>query len=44
MMRIVNVAIYGFIIREQSALMTIDRFIGKSFEAGLNKLLMAIEH
>lgn len=43
-MRMVNAAIYGFIIREQSELMTLDRSADASYQVMLNALLMAIEH
>ena len=43
-MRMVNAAIYGFIIREQSELMTLDRSADASYEVMLNALLMAIDH
>jgi AcrR family transcriptional regulator len=43
-MRMVNAAIYGFIIREQSELMTIDRDPDLSYEVMLAALLVAIEY
>lgn len=43
-MRMVNAAIYGFIMREQAELMTIDRSIDKSYEVMLDALLVAIAH
>jgi AcrR family transcriptional regulator len=43
-MRMVNAAIYGFIIREQSELMTLDRSTDRSYEVMLDALLVAIEH
>lgn len=43
-MRMVNAAIYGFIIREQSELMTLARSADASYEVMLDALLMAIEH
>jgi AcrR family transcriptional regulator len=43
-MRMVNAAIYGFIIREQSELMTLDRSPDRSYEVMLDALLVAIEH
>ncbi len=43
-MRMVNAAIYGFIMREQSELMTIDRSIDESYEVMLNALLVAIKY
>ena len=43
-MRMVNAAIYGFIMREQSELMTIDRSAAESYEVMLNALLVAIAH
>jgi AcrR family transcriptional regulator len=43
-MRMVNAAIYGFIMREQFDLMTLDRSTDDSFEAMLEALLVAIEH
>jgi hypothetical protein len=44
MMRMVNAAIYGFIIREQSDLMTLDRSADASYEVMLDALLVAIKH
>jgi AcrR family transcriptional regulator len=43
-MRMVNAAIYGFIVREQSELMTLDRSPDRSYEVMLDALLVAIEH
>ncbi|MDZ7957961.1 MAG: TetR/AcrR family transcriptional regulator [Aulosira sp. DedQUE10] len=43
-MRMVNAAIYGFIIREQSELMTLDRSTDASYEAMLDALMVAIQH
>jgi AcrR family transcriptional regulator len=43
-MRMVNAAIYGFIVKEQSDLMTLDRSIDASFEVMLDALLVAITH
>ncbi len=43
-MRMVNAAIYGFIIREQSDLMTLDRSPDASYEVMLEALLVAIKH
>lgn len=43
-MRIVNAAIYGFIMREQADLMTIDRSTDESYEVMLDALLVAIAH
>jgi AcrR family transcriptional regulator len=43
-MRMVNAAIYGFIIREQSELMTLNRSTDQSYEAMLDALLIAIEY
>jgi AcrR family transcriptional regulator len=43
-MRMVNAAIYGFIIREQSELMTLSRSTDQSYEVMLDALLVAIEH
>ncbi|NES98018.1 MAG: TetR/AcrR family transcriptional regulator [Desertifilum sp. SIO1I2] len=43
-MRMVNAAIYGFIMREQSELMTIDRSTDESYEVILDALLVAIAH
>ncbi len=43
-MRMVNAAIYGFIIREQSELMTLDRSADASYEAMLDALLVAIQY
>jgi AcrR family transcriptional regulator len=43
-MRIVNAAIYGFIVREQADLMTIDRSTDKSYDVMLDALLVAIAH
>ncbi|WP_310490033.1 WHG domain-containing protein [Chamaesiphon sp. VAR_69_metabat_338] len=43
-MRMVNAAVYGFIVREQSELMTIDRAPDASFEVMLAALLVAIDY
>lgn len=43
-MRMVNAAIYGFIMREQSELMTLDRSADASYEVMLDALLVAIKH
>jgi len=43
-MRMTNAAIYGFIIREQSELMTLDRSSDTSYEVMLEALLVAIAH
>ena len=43
-MRMVNAAIYGFIMREQAELMTLSRSIDASYEVMLNALMMAIAH
>jgi AcrR family transcriptional regulator len=43
-MRMVNAAIYGFILREQSDLMTIDRDPDASYEVMLAALSVAIEY
>jgi AcrR family transcriptional regulator len=43
-MRMVNAAIYGFILREQSELMTLSRSPDRSYEVMLDALLVAIEH
>lgn len=43
-MRMVNAAIYGFIMREQSELMTLDRSADASYEVMLDALLVAIAH
>jgi AcrR family transcriptional regulator len=43
-MRMVNAAIYGFIIREQSELMTLDRSTDCSYEVMLDALIVAIEY
>jgi AcrR family transcriptional regulator len=43
-MRMVNAAIYGFLIREQSELMTIDRSTDASYEVMLDALLVAIDY
>jgi AcrR family transcriptional regulator len=42
-MRMVNAAIYGFIIREQSELMTLNRSSDASYAVMLDALLVAIE-
>ncbi len=43
-MRMVNAAIYGFIAREQSELMTLNRSPDASYEVMLDMLLAAIEY
>jgi hypothetical protein len=43
-MRMVNAAIYGFILREQSKLMTLSRSPDRSYEVMLDALLVAIEY
>jgi AcrR family transcriptional regulator len=43
-MRMINAAVYGFIIREQSELMTLTRSADASFEVMLEALLVAISH
>jgi AcrR family transcriptional regulator len=43
-MRMVNAAIYGFIMREQADLMTLDRSTDASYKFMLDALLVAIEH
>jgi AcrR family transcriptional regulator len=43
-MRMVNAAIYGFILREQSELMTLSRSTDRSYEVMLDALLVAIEY
>lgn len=43
-MRMVNAATYGFIMREQSELMTLDRSADISYEVMLDALLVAIKH
>ena len=43
-MRMVNAAIYGFIVRENSELMTLNRSTDRSYEVMLDALLVAIEH
>ncbi|MCU0569559.1 MAG: TetR/AcrR family transcriptional regulator [Oculatellaceae cyanobacterium Prado106] len=43
-MRLVNAALYGFIIKEQSDLMTLDRSTDASFEVMLEALLVAIDY
>lgn len=43
-MRMVNAAIYGFIMREQFELMTIERSADASYEVMLEALLVAIAH
>jgi AcrR family transcriptional regulator len=43
-MRMVNAAIYGFIVREQSELMTLNRSPDLSYEVMLDALLVAIEY
>jgi AcrR family transcriptional regulator len=42
-MRMVNAAIYGFILREQSELMTLTRSTDHSYEVMLDALIVAIE-
>lgn len=43
-MRMINAAIYGFISREQSELMTLDRSSDASYQVMLNALLVAIDY
>jgi hypothetical protein len=43
-MRMVNAAIYGFIVRENSELMTLNRSTDRSYEVMLDALLVAIEY
>jgi AcrR family transcriptional regulator len=43
-MRMVNAAIYGFILREQSELMTLTRSTDHSYEVMLDALIVAIEY
>jgi AcrR family transcriptional regulator len=43
-MRMVNAAIYGFILREQSELMTLARSTNRSYEVMLDALIVAIEY
>jgi AcrR family transcriptional regulator len=43
-MRMVNAAIYGFILREQSELMTLNRSTDRSYEVMLDALIVAIEY
>jgi AcrR family transcriptional regulator len=43
-MRMVNAAVYGFIVRENSELMTLNRSPDRSYEVMLDALLVAIEH
>ena len=43
-MRMVNAAIYGFIAREQSELMTLNRSPDASYEVMVDALLVAIEY
>jgi AcrR family transcriptional regulator len=43
-MRMVNAAIYGFIVRENSELMTLSRPPDSSYEVMLDALLVAIEY
>ncbi|MBO3462008.1 WHG domain-containing protein [Aetokthonos hydrillicola Thurmond2011] len=43
-MRMVNAAIYGFIMREQSELMTLNRSADESYEVMLDALIVAITH
>jgi hypothetical protein len=40
----VNAAIYGFILREQSELMTLTRSTNRSYEMMLDALIVAIEY
>ena len=42
-MRMMNAAIYGFIIRENSELMTLNRSTDASYEVMIDALLVAIE-
>jgi AcrR family transcriptional regulator len=43
-MRMVNAAIYGFITREQSELMTLNRSTDQSYEVMLEALLVGVEY
>jgi AcrR family transcriptional regulator len=43
-MRMVNAAIYGFIVRENSELMTLSRSPDRSYEVMLDALVVAIEY
>ena len=43
-MRMVNAAIYGFIMREQMDLMTLQRSTDESYNVMLKLLLIAIQH
>jgi hypothetical protein len=43
-MRMMNAAIYGFILREQSELMTLKRSADASYEVMLDALLIAIDY
>jgi AcrR family transcriptional regulator len=43
-MRMVNAAIYGFIVREQLEVMTLERSTDRSYEVMLDALIVAIEH
>jgi AcrR family transcriptional regulator len=43
-MRMVNAAIYGFILREQSELMTLTRSTDRSYEVMLDALIVGIEY
>jgi AcrR family transcriptional regulator len=43
-MRMMNAAIYGFILREQSELMTLNRSADASYEVMLDALLIAIDY
>jgi AcrR family transcriptional regulator len=43
-MRMINAAIYGFILREQSELMTLKRSADASYEVMLDALLIAIDY
>jgi hypothetical protein len=42
--RMVNAAVYGFIIREQSELMTLNRSADDSYGVMLDALIVAIEY
>lgn len=43
-MRMVNAAIYGFVLREQQELMTLSRSPDASYDVMLDALVVAIEH
>lgn len=43
-MRMVNAATYGFIVREQQDLMTLNRSTDRSYDVMLDALIVAIEH